>query len=349
MAAIGNASKHGALVREGDALERLAQATKICFDKTGTLTYGKPRVAAAKSLSKKYSDEEVYQLAATAETRSEHPLGRAIVSSRLKSGGSILEPSDFSMIPGRGVRAIANGFEVLVGNIQLMADNGISVPEPGTKDSSEEVDRYLKQGCTVAFIAINKELSGFAALEDSLRENVAEVISSIKEMGIAPVLITGDHSLPASRISSLAGIAETYSKRLPENKLEVINRLQQDNKKVCMVGDGINDAPALKAASAGIAMGGAGNGLTVDAADIVLMSDDIKTLPHILALAKRMMGTIKVNIAFSMTLNLIATVLAIAGLLSPIAGALAHNAGSVVVILNSALLLNWRRKQLSKA
>ena len=334
MAAIGNVTKHGFLVREGDALERLAGVSKITFDKTGTLTYGQPKVVAVKPAIGDLSEETLYLYAASAELRSEHPLGKAIVRCcREEIRQTITEPKEFSMLPGRGVKAIVSGHEILAGNADL-------IPDADTDSSSS----YTGEGCTVTFLAVDGVYAGYIALADTLRDNAADMISEIKMTGVTPVLLTGDNERAASHIASLLGITELKANCLPEDKLEYIDAAQNENKQVCMIGDGINDAPALKKAYVGIAMGGVGSDIAVDAADIALVNDDISELPHLVELSKHMMTTIRRNLTFSMTLNFIAIVLAMTAVLNPVTGALVHNAGSVFVIINSALLLKWKTK-----
>ena len=334
MAAIGNVTKHGFLVREGDALERLAGVSKITFDKTGTLTYGQPKVVAVKPAIGDLSEETLYLYAASAELRSEHPLGKAIVRCcREDIRQTITEPKEFSMLPGRGVKATVNGHEILAGNADL-------IPYADTDSSSS----YTGEGCTVTFIAVDGVYAGYIALSDTLRDNAEDMISKIKMTGATPVLLTGDNERAASHIASLLGITELKANCLPEDKLGYIDSVQNENKQVCMIGDGINDAPALKKAFVGIAMGGVGSDIAVDAADIALVNDDISELPHLVELSKHMMTTIRRNLTFSMTLNFIAIVLAMTAVLNPVTGALVHNAGSVFVIINSALLLKWKKK-----
>ena len=338
MAAIGNATKHGFLVREGDALERLAKAKVIAFDKTGTLTYGAPEVVAVKSVSERFTPGQIQQLTASAEQLSEHPLGKAIVSHCRKSGVSLSEAEDFRMIPGRGVCAHVEGQSVLAGNPELMQEHGIAIELP------EEALTAVRQGCTVTYVAIDDVFSGFIALSDTLRSDSAATINALSQLGVQPVLLTGDHENAARAIAQSLHIDEVRANCLPEDKLTAIGDYQSQGKPVCMIGDGVNDAPALKKADVGIAMGGVGSDIAVDAADIALVDDEVKELPHLIALSKRMMTTIKINMTFSMTLNFIAIALAIIGTLNPVVGALVHNAGSVLVITNSAFLLKWRKK-----
>ena len=285
MAAIGNATKHGFLVKEGDALERMAKEKRITFDKTGTLTVRVPKGVAAKSVNEAYSDEEIYTFVASVEKNSEHPLGKAIVNCfRSDIGKDIPKTSDFAMIPGQGVKAVINGKTVCAGNERLIASEHIGIPDIVRSEAAGEIAREV-------------------------------------------------------------GIKDVSANCLPEDKLKIIDSYQKNNELVCMIGDGVNDAPALKIATVGIAMGGVGSDIAVDAADIALVDDDIKELPHLFALSRRMMVKIKFNLSFSMLLNFIAIVLAMTGILNPVIGALVHNAGSVFVIINSAFLLKWRKSK----
>lgn len=338
MAAIGNATKHGFLVREGDALERLAKVSKITFDKTGTLTYGAPKVTVVETVSH-YTKEEVYAYAAAAEQLSEHPLGKAIVRCyKQETGNEITQAEQFSMIPGEGVSAIVNGRIVKAGNLKLLQDVSISHRLAVT------CGKYLSEGCTVIYIAIDDVLVGYVVLADTVRQESASMIKDIYALGVQPVLLTGDNQNAAATIGKQLSISEIRANCLPEEKLSHIGAYQEKGEAVCMIGDGINDAPALKKANVGIAMGGVGSDIDVDAADIALVDDEIKELPHLLALSKKMMTTIKLNLTFSMELNFLAITLAITGLLNPVVGALVHNASSVMVIINSALLLGWRKR-----
>lgn len=340
MAAIGNATKHGFLVKEGDALERLAGVGIIAFDKTGTLTCGKPCVISVKSISENFSENEVYRLAASAERLSEHPLGKAVVSSyQQKLTLPFLQADDFQMIPGNGVSAMLDGEKILAGKEEFLENEGITVA------SSEDVRNYLQEGCTIICIAAGKEHIGYVILSDTLRIESMETIEKIKQSGAEPVLLTGDNENAARHMAEKLRIGEVCSGCLPEDKLQYIDGFRKSGKSVCMIGDGVNDAPALKMADVGIAMGGIGSDIAVDAADIALVDDKVEELPHLLLLSKRMMTTIKWNLTFSMTLNFVAITLAITGILNPVVGALVHNAGSVLVIINSAFLLKWKKKR----
>lgn len=340
MAAIGNVTKYGILVRNGDALEKLSQVKRITFDKTGTLTYGKPNVIDIVSFVDEYTEEDIFRLGTIAEMRSEHPIGKAVVLSYTNKYGELdkEEPHQFQMIPSRGVSALIDNHKVLAGNKELLKENGI----PISTNQQTSIKSSLDKGCTVIHIVLGNQLIGFIALSDTIRSDAHTMIQRIKNLGIEPVLLTGDHMPSATQIASLVEINEIKANCLPEDKLNTIDNFHLKNELVCMVGDGINDAPSLKKAHVGIAMGGIGSDIAVDAADIVLVSDDIIHLPHLLALSKKMMSTIKLNLSFSMGLNFVAIFLAITGILNPVVGALVHNIGSVLVIINSAFLLRWK-------
>lgn len=339
MAAIGNATKHGFLVRQGDALERLANTKIIAFDKTGTLTYGTSRVIAVQSVADVLTTKELYQMVASAERFSEHPFGKAVVQCFKKEKTDFTEVDNFQIIPGRGVYAEIEGKRVLAGNPELLTAHHVEIPV------LEDTKDYIRQGCTIIYVSVNNTFAGFLALSDTVRKESEHMIDELLKLGICPVLLTGDHENAANTIASLLHIEDVKANCMPENKLAYIEKYQKNGMPVCMIGDGINDAPALKKADVGIAMGGVGSDIAVDAADIALVDDEVKELPHLVALSKHMMVTIKLNMTFSMTLNFIAITLAILGILNPVVGALMHNAGSIFVIINSAFLLKWGSKK----
>lgn len=335
MAGIGNATKYGILVSQGDALERLANVTRIAFDKTGTLTYGKPSVAKVQSCSAVMTDEQLFQLAATSELRSEHPLGKAIVASYKETYKKLpADPDSFQLLPGRGVSILVDGHSFFSGNEALVRDNGLTVPGRLLKSA----DNIKSEGSTIIYVMDQENVFGLIALSDTIRPDAAQVVKGIAATGVTSVLLTGDSPQAANHMAKIAGISDIQFDCLPEDKLNAIRRYQDSGELVCMVGDGINDAPALKASQVGIAMGGIGS-------DIALVGDDIREIPHLLMLSKRTMHTININLAVSMILNFAAITLAITGILSPVVGALVHNVGSVAVIINSSLLLKWREKQ----
>ncbi len=334
LAGIGNAARYGIIVRSGDALEKLSKIRRVAFDKTGTLTYGKPKVTAAVSVSEKFTDEDVLRLAAFAEEQSEHPLGRAIAAAYEEKGGARGKIEDFRLTAGQGVSARGNGMTVLAGKEEFLAAAGID-----TSASRNAGRPELEQGATVVYLAADGEAVGFVALRDTLREDAAETVRKLIEAGITPMLLTGDNAHAALSAASAAGIEDVRSGLLPEEKMKIIRESAGGEEPICMVGDGVNDALALTAADAGIAMGGIGSDIAVEAADAVLVSDDIRRLPYLFRLMKQVMRKVHVNIAASLVINLTAVVLSALGVLSPVTGALWHNCGSVFVVVNAALLL----------
>jgi P-type E1-E2 ATPase len=300
-----------------------------------------PKVTAVHSVLKEMTDDELYGILASTEQLSEHPLGKAIVSCYRATGKTLQKVNDFKMIPGEGVTAYTDGKKVIAGNEKLLALNNVKLP----KNVTTNVLNYLNEGSTVVYVAIDGIFVGYAALSDTVRDESGRMAKALNDMGVQPVLLTGDNINSAQTIGGKLGITEIHANCLPEDKLGYIDKYQKNNYRVCMIGDGINDAPALKKADVGIAMGGVGTDIAVDAADIALIDDEVRELPHLFALSKRMMSTIKLNLSFSMGLNFLAIVLAITGVLNPIVGALVHNAGSVLVIINSALLLKFRSKK----
>lgn len=345
MAAIGNATHHGFLVREGDALERLAAVRRVAFDKTGTLTLGAPRVAAVYTLCPELDEAALFTLVAAAEQLSEHPLGKAIVTSWRENGAGLLPAADqFQMLPGRGVQAVVEGRTILAGNRAMLAEQGIPLPQAAARAA----DASLEEGCTVIYIACDNRAVGLLALSDTVRPEAHAALAEVQALGVEPVLLTGDNEKAARHLARQLGINSWHAGCLPQDKLRYMDDSLAEGQPVAMIGDGINDAPALKRAQVGIAMGGIGSDIAVEAADIALINDDLRELPHLVALSRRMMFVIRCNLTFSMALNFLAITLAITGLLNPVVGALVHNAGSVFVILHSALLLGWRRHRTAK-
>lgn len=340
MAAIGNATRHGMLVKEGDALERLARVRIVAFDKTGTLTYGTPGVARVVSALPDLGPDALLRLTASAEERSEHPLGKAIVRHFRATGATAAHVDDFRMLPGRGISATVDGTPLLAGNAALLAEHGISLPP----ELERAAQAARQDGQSLVHVALDGKAAGLVALADELRPTAAETLAGLRRGGVDAVLLTGDSDAAAQAVARRLPLSAVRSHCLPEDKLRWIRQQETQGRPVCMIGDGINDAPALKAAFVGVAMGGAGSDIAVDAADMALVQDDIRELPHIIALARRMMRTITANLSFSLLLNFAAILLAMSGLLTPVSGALVHNAGSVLVIVNSALLLHWQAK-----
>lgn len=337
MAGIGNATRFGILIRTGDALERLSGIKRIAFDKTGTITHGKPEVVAVRSFSQNITEDELLKIAASSEKYSEHPLGRAVLN-QAKNKAELPAPQNFVLLPGRGVSATVDNKHVIAGNRELFEEKAVSISSEILKSTQD----YVNDGCTIIYIGVENKAAGFIALSDTLRADARNMVERIHSLGVNTLLLTGDNKHAANHMAKLTGIHDVKSQQLPEDKMNAIISCQKRNEYVCMVGDGVNDAPALKTAYVGVAMGGIGSDIAVEAADVALVSDDIQRIPYLLKLSKKTMKTIKLNVAFSMGLNFIAVILAITGILNPVVGALVHNAGSVAVILNSAVLLKLK-------
>ena len=334
MAAIGQGTKNGIVIKSGEALENMGKVDTITFDKTGTLTYGKLTVCDVILIDKTKDRNEFLKTVASAEGKSEHPLAKAIVSFAKEKELGIIESTEFRMNAGKGVFAKLEGKDVLCGNESFLKENGITINDKITLILSE----LRSQGKASVIVAEDNNVIGIIALSDVLRENAEEVIKKLDKMNTKAVLLTGDNSLTAKYFAEKIGITEIRANLLPEGKVENIKKLQSENKIVCMIGDGVNDAPALKTANVGIAMGSMGSDIAVEAADIALMSDDISKIPYLKKLSNATVKTIKISITLSMIINILAVILSVLGLLTPTTGALVHNAGSVFVVLFAAML-----------
>ena len=335
MAAIGQATKHGVIIKSGEALEKMGKVNTIAFDKTGTLTYGKLEVSDIIPLIpiSASPEDSLLGLAAAAESRSEHPLGKAIYEKAAADGIHMPPISDFRMEAGRGVSVRIDGKSYYFGNEKYMQERGI---ETGG-EAAAALDRLRGEGKALVLASDGSRLIGIIALADTIRPEAADVIRRLKEMHTRPVLLTGDNQKAAHYLASRVGITEVRADLFPEEKVSNILSLKQDGM-VCMIGDGVNDAPALKSADVGTAMGALGSDIAVDAADVALMEDNISKLPYLKWLSNTTIKTIKVAITLSMCINFLAITLSVLGLLNPTTGALVHNAGSCFVVLLAALL-----------
>ena len=340
MAAIGQATKHGVIIKSGESLEKMGKVDTVAFDKTGTLTYGKLKISDIVSFNDDFSAEDILYLTASAESKSEHPLGKAVYSSALSSGIKTAETEDFHMLSGKGVSAKIAGKTYYCGNEKYLCQYGILLNEK----AGEKAEELRKQGKAMIFTASETECLGLIALSDEIRPQVGKMVSDLAALHTDTVLLTGDSKNAAGYFADLSGIKNVYAELLPEEKVMQISKLLQQHKTVCMIGDGVNDAPALKTASVGVAMGSFGSDIAVEAADIALMSDDLSKIPYLKKLSDATVKTIKFSIALSMCINFIAVTLSVAGILTPTSGALVHNAGSCFVVLIAALLYDRKFK-----
>ena len=334
MAAIGQATKYGVIIKSGEALEKMGKVDTIAFDKTGTLTYGKLEVSDVLSFAPDLDEEKLLCLAASAEAKSEHPLGKAIVAYAKKLDLPLSESAAFQMTSGKGISAEVDGYQLLCGNEKYLQECGVSV----TANADAALEKLRLQGKASILVAVNGQCVGVIALSDVLRPEAAAMVQKLTAMQTNTVLLTGDNQKTADYFAAQVGIREVYADLLPEDKVGNIAALQQRDRNVCMIGDGVNDAPALKTASVGVAMGSMGSDIAVEAADIALMSDDISKIPYLKRLSNATVKTIKLSITLSMCINFLAVTLSVLGLLNPTTGALVHNAGSCFVVLIAALL-----------
>ncbi|MCL2023690.1 MAG: cation-translocating P-type ATPase [Oscillospiraceae bacterium] len=330
MAAIGQATRQGVIIKSGKALESMGKARIIALDKTGTLTHGTLCVSDVIPLNE-MAAEELLSLAASAESLSEHPVGKAIVQ---RAGENIKPVENFQMIPGKGISAEVDSKNLRVGNAAFVQEGGAEINE-----KAQGVLNLLRgQGKAAILVSIDNTIGGIIALSDTLREGAKEVVESLKKSGGNAVLLTGDNEQTARYFAEQVGIDRVFGSLLPAEKVDKIKEMQGSGSVVCMIGDGVNDAPALKSADVGVAMGSMGSDIAIEAADIALMGDDISKIPYLKRLSNATVRQIVINLIISLVFNIGAIILAATGVLTPVTGALAHNAGSIAVVLNAALL-----------
>ncbi|MCG8401812.1 MAG: cation-translocating P-type ATPase [Firmicutes bacterium] len=334
VAAIGQATKHGVIIKSGQALEKMGKVDCIAFDKTGTLSHGNLVVSNVISFVPDITENKLLSLAASAESHSEHPLGKTVVAHAKALKVPTRTAGDFQMLPGKGIRATVENNTILGGNSTYLQENGVVLDHVVIS----ALEKLRKQGKATILIAINNKCAGILALSDTLRPTAKDMVRKLGNMHTDVVLLTGDHAQTAAYFAEQAGIQNVHSELLPDAKVSRLQALQNEGRKICMIGDGVNDAPALKTADVGVAMGGIGSDITVEAADIVLIGDDIAKIPYLKKLSNSTISTIKFNISLSLAINFVAIWLSVIGVLNPVTGALVHNAGSVLVVLNSALL-----------
>ena len=334
MAAIGQATKHGVIIKSGEILETMGKVDTMAFDKTGTLTRGQLSVQSILVVDTDYSEIDILQLAASAEAKSEHPIGKAIVSHAIEQDLEILDTTSFTMFVGKGIIAVIKGRELYCGNERFLEEHNIIVSE----SIQQAINVYRSEGKVSVIIADREHIIGIITLSDTMRNDVINMISAISSLDMTTVLLTGDSKAAATYIGKKSGVSKIHAELLPGEKVSIIEALQGKHHKVCMVGDGINDAPAMKTADVSIAMGTIGSDIAIETADIALMSDDLSKIPYIKRLSDATIKTIKFSIALSMVINCIAIILSLLEVLTPTTGALVHNVGSCLVVLIAARL-----------
>lgn len=338
MGAIGQATKHGVIIKSGEALEKMGKVDIVAFDKTGTLTYGKLAVSDIVVMAD-IGESELLKLAASAESRSEHPLGKAITEKAKSAGISLCEIANFKMEAGKGIYAEIDGRPYLLGNEKYLSENGVVMNDA----ASGALEELRAVGKASVIISCENKVIGIVALSDTLRPEGAAMVKELEVMGAKAVLLTGDNRKAAEYFAAQVGITDTRAELLPENKVENISEMMRSGR-VCMIGDGVNDAPALKTADVGVAMGAMGSDIAVEAADVALMTDDVSKVPYLKWLSNTTVKTIKAAITLSMCINFVAVTLSVLGILTPTTGALVHNAGSCFVVLLAALLYDRKYK-----
>ena len=346
ISAIASAARDGVLFKGGASLELLAAVKVFAFDKTGTLTHGEPRVAEI-CCAAEVSETELLTYAASAEARSEHPLAKAIWRRAQDDALALYEPADFQALPGQGVKAQVNGRALRVGRVALMADCPPKPPALSAKQREMEA-----AGKTVVAVLRDQEWLGLIALADEKRPDAAPLIRALLSRGIVPVILTGDNQRVADSIAAQVGIDRVYAGLLPDEKASTLERLRREFGPVAMVGDGINDAPALAAADIGIAMGGAGTDIALETADVALMGDRLERIVDALRLSARARRVVKQNIAFSLAVIALLTLGVFAVDLPLPLGVLGHEGSTVIVVMNGLLSLlalpELRRRQLAR-
>ncbi|WP_373844916.1 heavy metal translocating P-type ATPase, partial [Clostridium sp.] len=338
MAAIGNATKKGILIKSGSAVETAAKLDTLVMDKTGTLTCGKLQVKDIIMLNHDLDKTYFIKLIASAEKFSEHPLGKAIFTYSQNYGIAAEDPESFTMQAGKGILAIVDGHKLSIGMKTI--DKKIMESSP---DAAKLIEKIQNQGKTVLPAALDGKIAGIISIADTLRLESKSTISRLKKTGLSHIImLTGDNEAVANSIGQSIGMTDIFASQLPGDKASTVKELTKSGHFVGMLGDGVNDAPALATASVGIVMGAIGSDVAIEAADIALMSDDIGKLPFLINLCRKTRGRIIFNIVISMCLNFFAIILAGLGILNPVTAALVHNCGSVFVVTNSALLLAYR-------
>jgi len=334
VAAIGNAARQGILIKGGVFLEQMGRLKTLLMDKTGTLTHGRPKVVEIKALDG-MDEKEVLYWAAIAEKRSEHPLARAIQEKAEETGLHIPHPESFENFRGKGVKAQWNSKTIILGSSEMLKGEGIEILE----SAKELLKSKESQGMTSLFVTLDNRLLGILSIADTLREGAKEAIDKIREQGVSEIwMLTGDSELVADRIGKQLGI-RYEAKLLPEEKVMRVKEWKKQGQTVAMVGDGVNDAPALAAADIGIAMGAVGTDVAIETADIALMTDDLKKISTVIRLSRKALRVIKENLVFAIVFNTVLVVLSAQGWVSMILGAVMHQASSLLVILSSMRLL----------
>ena len=329
VSAITSATRNGVIIKGSTYVEEMRNVKAVIFDKTGTLTEGKLALSGIKVLDENYSDEDIVRIASSLESQSSHPIAQAIVDYANENNILYENIEDFKNVPGKGIIANLGGEQFYAANESLIEGSSFDI-------SRDEINRYSSEGKTIVFVGNDKNVIGLITVSDKIRQNASEVISDLKDKGIETVMLTGDNKMAARKVADEIGIQHVFSNLLPEDKLNILDTIRNKFGDVAMVGDGINDAPALARANIGIAMGAAGSDVAIETADVALMQDDISKLPYLFSLSHKTMGIIKQNITLAIAVKLLCVVLAVLGIITLMMSVGFGDLGlTLFVILNS--------------
>lgn len=339
VASVGNAALRGNLIKKGATIESMAKIDTVIFDKTGTLTHGEPKLASIVALNNN-KDEDLLLLAAIAEKFSEHPLGKAVIKAAEEKGLLVPDPESFESILGTGIRVKTRGKNIFIGRLKQASEFNLSI----SHEAEETIKEQSQLGRNVVMMGIDNEISGLLTFEDKIRPESKKSIENLRRLGIKTIMITGDSKVVAEQTAKVLGINEIYAEVMPQEKVEIVKRLQLGGHKIIFVGDGVNDGPALVTADVGIAMGLTGTDVAIETAEVGLLSDDLLKIPYLISVSKKAISTIWQNVVFSLSILSMAVILTIPGILTPVTGALLHELSSIPVIMNSARLITYSPK-----
>jgi Cd2+/Zn2+-exporting ATPase len=339
VSAIGNAARHGVLIKGGTALEVAGKLNAFAFDKTGTLTEGKPKVSIVEALAG--TEQDLIKIATALEGHSTHPIAKAILNYAEENSVSTPSIESFNVVSGKGVKGVINGETYFAGNESLFKDHSIDL----LSDLIKKLEDLKKSGNSIVIIGSGKQVVGFIGVTDGVREISSVALKRLKETGIKEtIMLTGDHEGTAKQIAELTAIDDYHANLLPEEKANIIKQYQSRGFRVGMVGDGINDAPALATADIGVAMGGAGTDTSIETADIVLMADNLSQLPFLIKLSRKTLGIIKQNVWFSLLIKVVALLFIFPNWMTLWIAILSDTGAALIVILNSMRLVSFKKK-----
>ncbi|HIH93438.1 TPA: cation-translocating P-type ATPase [Methanosarcina acetivorans] len=339
VASVGNAALRGNLIKKGATVESMARIDTVIFDKTGTLTHGEPKLSGIIPL-KNNDENDLLLLAAIAEKFSEHPLGKAVVRAAEEKGFSVPDPESFESVSGVGIKVKTSGKNIFIGRPKQVSGLNFAI----SNEVEENIEKQSQSGHNTVLMGIDNEIVGLLTFEDKIRPESKKSVKDLHKLGIKTIMVTGDSKAVAERIAKILGIDEVHAEVMPQEKVEIVKRLQLEGHKVIFVGDGVNDGPALVTADVGVAMGLTGTDVAIETAEVGLLSDDLLKISYLINISRKAIKTIWQNVAFSLSVLSVAVALTIPGILTPITGALLHELSSIPVIMNSARLITYEPK-----